>query len=247
MKIPRSLKVRGSGKLAWFGILAAVLAACSFTLARTSTATPLAQIANTPGPVSNPYTPVDWGETPPCAGPVCARILITQANDELADVVWSSTGLRAAAPFTALTTSPGETETGLIKDSGVVSPDGKKAAFTSLKMDSGGPVFLLDLQSGAWTNLIQAMNASHSGQPARACRGSVVGNRRLAARQPGPDACPGGPQLGVCGGSKRLFIPGPSGLMAVDGWWKQCPACPGWQSFCLFRARPLRRAEPQQG
>ncbi len=169
MKIPRSVKVRGSEKLAWFGILAAVLAACSFTLARTSTATPLAQITKTPGPVSNLYTPVDWGETPPCAGPVCARILITQANDELADVVWSSSGLRAAAPFTALTTSPGETETGLTKDSGVVSPDGKKVAFTSLKMDLGGPVFLLDLQSGAWTNLIRAMNASRSSkQPALA-------------------------------------------------------------------------------
>jgi Tol biopolymer transport system component len=51
----------------------------------------------------------------------------------------------------------------VVKDTGLASPDGKRAAFTSLQGDSSGPIYLLDLETGAWINLIQAVNARIKG------------------------------------------------------------------------------------
>jgi hypothetical protein len=101
--------------------------------------------------------------------PVCARMLVTQVNNQPEEVLWSGEGILAQAmqPAPAITTGNSRPEP--IKDGGAASPDGKKAAFTSLQVDAGGPIFLLDLQTGAWINLIQAVNEKIKGsQPALA-------------------------------------------------------------------------------
>jgi len=44
-------------------------------------------------------------------------------------------------------------------DTGIPSPDGKWAAYTSIGEETGGPVLLQNLESGMWTNLIESINA----------------------------------------------------------------------------------------
>ncbi|MBE0695877.1 MAG: hypothetical protein IH586_03050 [Anaerolineaceae bacterium] len=100
---------------------------------------------------------------------VCARMLVTQVNNQPEEVMWSGDGIQAqpVSPAPAIATGLSRPEP--IKDGGLASPDGKKAVFTSLQVDAGGPIYLLDLQTGAWTNLIQAVNEKIKGsQPALA-------------------------------------------------------------------------------
>lgn len=86
---------------------------------------------------------------------VCAHLLTTQAGGQTADIQWSAKTVQAQAAPTALS---GAQPAGL--DTVSVSPDGRWAAFTSTGGDSSGPVYLLELASGAWTNLIERINAA---------------------------------------------------------------------------------------
>jgi hypothetical protein len=101
--------------------------------------------------------------------PVCARMLVTQVNNQPEQVLWAGGGIQAQPVRSTAAAAGANGQAGPIKDTGLASPDGKLAAFTSLQVDAGGPVFLLDLQTGAWTNLIQAVNLKITGsQPALA-------------------------------------------------------------------------------
>jgi Tol biopolymer transport system component len=95
--------------------------------------------------------------------PVCARLLVTQMDNQPAAILWSNAGIQADVPRAAAMIDNGSAVPGPVKDSGIASPDGKKAAFTSLQPETGGPVFLLDLETGEWTNLIRAINARIKG------------------------------------------------------------------------------------
>lgn len=104
--------------------------------------------------------------------PVCAQILFTQYSRAPGGAAWGRQGIRAAEPPTAAEETGAQPDADTLAqprfemDTGVVSPDGRLAAFTSLAGESGGPIFLLDLRSGAWTNLIAAVNQRlPDGQP----------------------------------------------------------------------------------
>ncbi len=84
---------------------------------------------------------------------VCAQLFVTQFEKPPGQVEWSGNGLQAVPAQNA----PAAMR--WVMDGGQVSPDGKQVAFTSLGYESGGPVFLLDLNTGRWTNLIEALNA----------------------------------------------------------------------------------------
>lgn len=84
---------------------------------------------------------------------VCAHLLATQAGGHAADIQWSGNRIQAQAVSNVL---PGTQPSGM--DTVTVSPDGRWAAFTSTGNDSGGPVFLLELASGTWANLIERIN-----------------------------------------------------------------------------------------
>lgn len=91
---------------------------------------------------------------------VCARLFVTQFDNPPGQVEWSPTGMQAVSGQA----SP--EARGWVMDGGQVAPDGQQVAFTSLGYESGGPVFMLDIKSGQWTNLIEVMNARLTeGQP----------------------------------------------------------------------------------
>lgn len=86
--------------------------------------------------------------------PICSRLVVTNYAAEPAQVLWEADGMRAQQQ--PLSAEPDR----LVKDTGRASPDGKTAAFTSLGSETGGPVFVQDLETGASTNLIEQMNAN---------------------------------------------------------------------------------------
>lgn len=186
MKILPMSAIRRIPILVFPGLLVALLLSCSISPAKTAAPAPLTEPAagaqKAPAgaaletgqalaePASTALPQVEWGEAPPCAAQeACTRLLVTRANQDPMQVNWTGQGFQAAAPQAQTAAPGGLAEPGLVKDTGLVSPDGKKAAFTSLGRDTGGPAFLLDLQSGAWTNLVRAMNERlPEGQPALA-------------------------------------------------------------------------------
>jgi hypothetical protein len=93
---------------------------------------------------------------------VCANLYITQSNSQPGRVEWSSNGIQALVQPALM-----EANREPVKDTGQVSPDGRLAAFTSLGYETGGPVYLLDLKTQEWTDLIKAINVKiPDGQPA---------------------------------------------------------------------------------
>jgi Tol biopolymer transport system component len=96
---------------------------------------------------------------------VCARLFVTQFDQPPGQVEWSADGVQAV-PAQAESQSLAAPQPGLVLDGGQVAPDGRRAAFTSLGYETGGPIFLLDLPTGEWTDLIEALNARlPAGQP----------------------------------------------------------------------------------
>jgi len=95
--------------------------------------------------------------------PVCARLFVTQADRQPEQLEWSGAGVQPARSTVRIAQAPA---TGLVMDGGQAAPDGKQVAFNSLGYETGGPVFILDLASGEWTNLIEKLNAQIAeGQP----------------------------------------------------------------------------------
>jgi hypothetical protein len=90
-----------------------------------------------------------------CDLPACSNLVITQDGQPGM--------LQAAASFTpsaSLTQSPWKIDTG------TPSPDGGWVAYTSISSESGGPVFMQNVKTAEWTNLIDALNTHlPSGQP----------------------------------------------------------------------------------
>lgn len=94
--------------------------------------------------------------------PVCGRVMFTRFNSQPGETAWTGQGILASPQKSP----PPSGQSEPIKDTGVVSPDGRLAAFTSLAGESGGPVFLLDLRTGQSTNLIEAINQHIKGSQA---------------------------------------------------------------------------------
>ena len=93
--------------------------------------------------------------------PVCARLALLSAGRPAEMLDWTSAqgqaGLLAPANVSSgqlAAVNLGQTSL----DSGLASPDGVWAAYTSLGMDAGGPIFIHNLASGTWSNLIALMN-----------------------------------------------------------------------------------------
>ncbi len=102
-------------------------------------------------------------QSAPCAGPVCASLIVTQSGRP-GKVDLSAQGILPSASF-ALPAGQVKNSRFVI-DTGLPSPDGKWVAYTTVGNETGGPVLLQNLSTGAWTNLIQAMNAHlPGGQP----------------------------------------------------------------------------------
>ncbi len=87
---------------------------------------------------------------------VCAHALTTKSANRLGGVIWAGQEMRTeTVPVTVDLTQR------FVMDTATTSPDGRWSAFTSTGNDSGGPMYLLNLGSGAWTNLIELVNTSH--------------------------------------------------------------------------------------
>lgn len=107
------------------------------------------------------YPAVAWAEAEPCPEPAaCASLLVTQGGN-LERLEWSGSAVQS---ITAPSLLPAQqTQDGRWKiDTAVAAPDGKWAAFTSIGNETGGPVFLQDLETGASINLITELNAKLS-------------------------------------------------------------------------------------
>lgn len=110
-----------------------------------------------PPPAATDLPPASVAPGPPCDSPVvCSRLLITQAG-KVSQMEWSANGVVPLESPSILPQEQSSNSRWMI-DTGMPSPDGKWVAFTSLSYESGGPVFLQQLESGAWTNLIETVN-----------------------------------------------------------------------------------------
>lgn len=106
-------------------------------------------------------SPVQWSDTPPCAEGDCGGLMITLGGQPQ-QVGLGGQSLAPAAktgPLPAAMSADGR----WVIDTGQPSPDGKWAAYTSISHEGGGPIFLQDLKSGQWTNLIEAVKARLGG------------------------------------------------------------------------------------
>ena len=84
-----------------------------------------------------------------CGLPACANLVVTQDGQP--------GSYAAAAPFARPADLAGGSPWKI--DTGTPSPDGAWVAYTSISSESGGPILLQNMQSGEWTNLIEAVNA----------------------------------------------------------------------------------------
>lgn len=93
--------------------------------------------------------------------PVCARLALLSAGRPAEMLDWTSAQGQAGLLEPANVSSGQLAAVNLGQaslDSGLASPDGVWAAYTSLSRDAGGPIFIHNLASGAWSNLIALMN-----------------------------------------------------------------------------------------
>ena len=112
--------------------------------------------AGTPVTTGSPEFPaVAWEQSPPCEGnPACDRLFFTQGG--LANrLTGSAQGLQAQS-------LPAE-KSRFVIDTGSPSPDGKWIAFTSIGYESGGPIFVQNVETGQRINLIAAVNGARPG------------------------------------------------------------------------------------
>ena len=87
--------------------------------------------------------------------PVCARLLILHAGNQLKEAIWTDDDT-----FQLRTVEFSEIP-GIALNFGALSPDGQHAIFMSSghNGDRGGPLFQFDFQTGEWTNLIFLTNS----------------------------------------------------------------------------------------
>jgi dipeptidyl aminopeptidase/acylaminoacyl peptidase len=127
-------------------------------------------IGSTLPPATNPpgaalLPPAAWAPAAPCAESTCPRLVVTQAGQQ-DRLELTSQGIRAQAALSLALPAEKSQNGRWIIDTGMPSPDGKWAAYTSIGNETGGPVFLQDLASGEYTNLIDAVNQHRpEGQP----------------------------------------------------------------------------------
>lgn len=88
------------------------------------------------------------GESQSCDLPACASLVISQDGQP---------GGPQAAP--SLSRSQSMADLPWKIDTGSPSPDGNWVAYTSVGNETGGPVFLNNVPSGQWVNLIEQINA----------------------------------------------------------------------------------------
>jgi Tol biopolymer transport system component len=81
---------------------------------------------------------------------------ITQAG-RVSRVDWTDQGAQAAAQAGLLPEAQSANGRWLV-DTGTASPDGAWVAYTSISYENGGPIFLQETTTGAWSNLTEAMN-----------------------------------------------------------------------------------------
>jgi hypothetical protein len=94
--------------------------------------------------------------------PVCANMVVLQAGGSLTPVLWTKGGVQEQTNPSMQAQATGLEDANPQRtslDFGMSSPNGEWAAYTSLSMDAGGPIFVQNLQSGAWINLIEALNS----------------------------------------------------------------------------------------
>jgi Tol biopolymer transport system component len=113
-------------------------------------------VVSVPGELASPSGRA--AQTTLCDGqPACAKLYITQAGQ----------ASRVDGPSQGFQAQPIQKDKRWVIDTGSASPDGKWAAFTSIGNETGGPIFLQNLETGESINLIAAVNAAQSGdQPA---------------------------------------------------------------------------------
>ena len=101
--------------------------------------------------------------------PVCARMVVTNAQNQPQQVLWAGGSAEPSIAASVLRPQASLTETSAqpptVMDTGMASPDGRWAAFTSLGWDAGGPIFLQNFATGEWINLIEQMNRERAEDP----------------------------------------------------------------------------------
>ncbi len=97
--------------------------------------------------------------------PVCAQMVVTNAQNQPQQVMWAGDGVAAQGLIPQAAAAPQEGALAssdslppTVMDTGIASPNGEWAAFTSVGWEAGGPVFLQNFATGARINLIEQMN-----------------------------------------------------------------------------------------
>ncbi len=104
------------------------------------------------------------GQVSPCAEGTCGSLMITQAGQPQ-QINVNEAGLMPRAQPSPLPDDLSENGRWVI-DTGQPSPDGSLVAYTSVGYETGAPVFVQNLESGEWQNLIAAVNQRLGGASA---------------------------------------------------------------------------------
>ena len=107
---------------------------------------------------------VEWSAEPPCEEIDCGSLMITQEGQPQRAAVGEQ-GITAPARPNPLPADLSEDGRWII-DTGQPSPDGRWVAYTSIGYESGGPVFVQNVESGAWSNLLADANRRLGSQAA---------------------------------------------------------------------------------
>lgn len=136
---------------------AAVLASACKAQPVTTVASAATTVAAPASTGSEDFPAVAWAQSTPCEGnPACDKLFITQGG-QANRLSISPQGFQAEV-------LPAEKERWVV-DTGSPSPDGKWIAFTSIGYESGGPIFLQNVETGQRINLIEAVNRGIPGGP----------------------------------------------------------------------------------
>lgn len=97
-----------------------------------------------------------WSSISPCAETDCGKLVVTHLGQPQRVGVQEN-GILPQAQFSPLPADI-SADGRWIVDTGLPSPDGNSIAYTSIGYEAGAPIFLHNLRSGEWLNLIDAVN-----------------------------------------------------------------------------------------